>query len=196
MRALKALAASGEPDMFITLTVNPDQGESPEERARMLVEAWRKARRAAIRRYQLDGLPFLAVFEKTKRGEPHLHILARSSYIPQKWLSDFMAAEINSPIVDIRRIKGQKQAVNYVTKYVGKAPFHFDGVKRYWRSQDYERKNIGEDGGSKSPHDVFDVIFADFWTYVQLQAMQGGFGGWTKDGRAVLTGACWENRRC
>lgn len=48
-----------------------------------------------------------------------------------------MDARMNAPIVDIRRVKGAKEAAAYVSKYVGKEPTVFEGTKRYWRSQDW-----------------------------------------------------------
>lgn len=136
-RELKALGEGGVPNTFITLTVNPAKYMSPSARAQELAHAWRRVRRRALKTFNLQRLPFIAVFEKTKRGEPHLHILCRVPWLPQSWLSAQMEAEIGAPIVDIRRVKNASQAIRYVAKYIGKDPHRFDGVKRYWRSQDY-----------------------------------------------------------
>jgi hypothetical protein len=134
---LKSEAYRGRPNAFITLTVNPAIGTGPDHRARDLVEAWRKVRRRAKEKWGNVRLPFLAVFEETKAGEPHLHILCRLKWIPQDWLSDQMKAEIGAPIVDIRRVESKKKVASYVAKYVGKNPEKFGGCKRYWRSLDY-----------------------------------------------------------
>lgn len=144
-RQLVALAASGHPTSFITLTVNPASSSSPRARARALVDAWRTVVRAAKRKYSYRSIPYLAVFEATKAGEPHLHILARVRWIDQRWLSAQMRALINAPIVDIRRVKGKRMVSIYVAKYVGKEPGKFGTCKRYWRTRDYQievkRKN-------------------------------------------------------
>lgn len=136
-KALRAQARAGHPDKFLTLTVNPAHFDSPVERARQLVRAWRCLRLRAMRRFKLKRLPFLAVFEATKRGEPHLHILLRCRPIPQAWISDQMADLIGAPIVDIRKVKNAGMAAAYVTKYLTKAPHHFASLKRYWASQDW-----------------------------------------------------------
>ena len=73
--------------------------------------------------------------ERTKRGEPHFHILLRSGFIPQDWISEQMQRLVASPIVWIERIKNTSHAVWYVTKYVGKAPAKFGNLKRYWKSK-------------------------------------------------------------
>lgn len=138
LRQLKGMARAGAPDTFLTLTVNPETGHTPAERARDLAKAWRLIRKRAMRRYAYKAIPFLAVFEKTKRGEPHLHILMRVKWLDQRWVSGVMRDLIGAPIVDIRRVRSAKQAAAYVAKYVGKDPVTFAGCKRYWRSQDWE----------------------------------------------------------
>jgi hypothetical protein len=137
---LKGLARRGEPTTFLTLTISTKQGSSPEERARLLARAWRVLRQRMKKKFKLTRIAYLTVFEKTKRGEPHLHILGRWRYIPQKWISDQMADLIGSPIVDIRRVKDKRAIASYVSKYIAKDPTKFEGCKRYYRSQDYEKK--------------------------------------------------------
>lgn len=134
---LRSEAYRGIPNTFITLTVNPEHFKDHHERARRLKLAWTRVRRKAVKSWGNRKIPFLAVFEETASGEPHLHILARSKWIPQDWLSSEMEAEIGAPVVDIRRIHSRKKAAKYVSKYVGKAPEKFHGTKRYWRSLDY-----------------------------------------------------------
>lgn len=130
-------ASHGEPTTFITLTVNPAVLGSPDERAQALVSAWRHVRKAACARYGYKKIPFIAIFEKTKRGEPHLHILTRLKWLDQKWLSNMMKELIGAPIVDIRRVDKARNVARYVAKYIGKDPMPFDGCKRYWRSLDW-----------------------------------------------------------
>ena len=142
---LVAQALNGQPNTFITLTSNPRVGKSPEFRARLLVKAWRKIRRAARKKYGYKSLPFMAVFEATKTGEPHLHILAYVKWIDQSWLSSQMKQHTNAPIVDIRRIQDQGRAAHYVTKYIGKEPHHFKGTKRYWTSLDWQVPELERD---------------------------------------------------
>lgn len=134
---LRSEAYRGRPNTFITLTVNPEVGENPADRAQKLVNAWRKVRRRAKYLCGNVRVPFIAVFEETEKGEPHLHILSRLKWIPQDWLSDQMKAEIGAPIVDIRRISSRRAASRYVSKYIGKSPEKYAGCKRYWRSLDY-----------------------------------------------------------
>lgn len=137
-RKLMASAAHGAPQRFLTLTVNPTIGSSPDERLSLLSAAWRTAVKRLRRHYGQKTIQYLAIVEATERGEPHLHILLRSPYIPQAEISNIMRELIDSPIVDIRKIKNTKELIRYVAKYVTKAPHHFGTGKRYWSTQAWE----------------------------------------------------------
>lgn len=130
-------AKNGRPNTFITLTVRRRAHWPADYAARRLAAAWRKVRAEFLRRNGHGSLPFLCVFEKTKKGYPHLHIVARCSWIDQKWLSKRMKYLIDSPVVDVRRVYGPNLVEHYISKYISKDPTRFAGTKRYWRSQDY-----------------------------------------------------------
>lgn len=136
-RRLVREAQEGSPNRLITLTVRGRDDNAQAARARDLVAAWRILRKLYIRKHGKGSLEFLAVFERTRRGEPHLHILCRSAYVDQRWLSAQMNRLIGAPIVDVRRIHGRRHAARYVAKYVAKGCGVFDGCKRYWRSLRY-----------------------------------------------------------
>lgn len=137
-KQLVALAKSGNPDTFVTLTVNPAFGTSPEDRARRLADAWRRIVRMVKKKYGYTELPYFAVFEATKKGEPHLHILARVKWISQKWLSEKMAELMEAPVVDIRRVRDKSKLAYYISKYMGKDPHRFSSCKRYWQTRGWE----------------------------------------------------------
>lgn len=133
-RQLIAEVRQGNPQRLLTLTVNPHWFDSPEERAAKLVYAWRMIRRRFFKRHPNATCEFLAVFEKTKLGEPHLHIVQRGAFMSQKWLSIQLEELIGAKIVDIRFVRSAKAVANYVSKYIGKEPHQFGTLKRYWRS--------------------------------------------------------------
>lgn len=151
------LAKSGKPTTFITLTVAPGSGVNPAARARALADAWPKVVKAARKKYGYKSIPYLCVFEATKKGEPHLHILARVKWIDQRWLSNIMRRLIGAPIVDIRQIKSLKQVANYIAKYIGKEPHRFETCKRYWRTQSWELV--------KYVPDTIEGDWSETWTY-------------------------------
>jgi len=121
------------------LTTNPGRNTSPATRAAELVVAWRKFVKKAKLLYGYTTIPYFAVFEATKAGQPHLHILCRVKWIDQRVLSAYMRTAIGAPIVDIRRCNSTRAAAKYVSKYVGKAPGKFGTCKRYWQTKDYDK---------------------------------------------------------
>lgn len=161
---LRRLAMSGHPMTFITLTVNPHNFDSPEDRARRLADAWRKTVKAACRKYQYKTIEFLAVFEKTKAGEPHLHILSRVKWLDQGWLSARMNEYIGAPIVDIRRIDNAGRAAAYISKYLGKDPHQFGTCKRYWTSRNWDMEQDKQDDCVKAftaPWEIRDARLSE-----------------------------------
>lgn len=88
----------------------------------------------------ISRLHYMAFPEETELKEPHLHVLLRTKYIPQRWISQQMKDLIGSPIVWIEKIRGTKSAVAYMTKYVTTAPAQFGKSKRYWFSRFYQLK--------------------------------------------------------
>lgn len=130
-------AKRGKPNRFITLTVNPHWFDGPDDRASRLAKAWRLVVAAFRHRWPKGESEYLAVFEATKNGEPHLHIVWRGAFMPQKWLSRQMAKRMGAPVVDIRRVKRAADVAEYVTKYFSKRAIRFGTCKRYWRSKRY-----------------------------------------------------------
>jgi len=176
---LLAKCASGKPNRFITLTVNPSEGESPEQRLRSLARAWRVCVQRLRRRYGQNSIDYLAIVEKTKHGEPHLHILARCPYIPHAYLSGIMRELINAPIVDIRLIKSQRNAILYVAKYVTKEPERLGTAKRYWSSMTYEINP--ENKPDKNANRDYPWIVSHYTIERLAHA-------WTNDGWTIVAG--------
>lgn len=132
------VAASGCPERFLTLTCDPRQYSTPESALLALHGAWNIALKRLRRMPRYKGIEFFAVVERTEAGWPHFHVLIRGPYIPHALLSSFMAELALSPVVDIRRIKGVREAVRYVAKYIAKAPARFGQSKRYWQSRGWQ----------------------------------------------------------
>lgn len=94
-----------------------------------------------IKANRIQKIHYMAFAEETEAKEPHLHILLRTHYIPQRWISQQMDELLQSPIVWVERIKSAGSAIAYVTKYVTKAPAQFGKSRRYWCSKFYQVKN-------------------------------------------------------
>lgn len=170
-KQLMAIAASGKPNICLTLTHWYQPGCDQEAHYRELHSAWRVLVKRMLRQFskppeqrwimetdegyqyqelrsysitrktkakRILKLHYMAFAEETENGEPHLHILLRTVYIPQAWIAQQMQQIMKSPIVWIERIKGAKSAIAYVTKYVTKAPAKFGKSRRYWVSRAFQ----------------------------------------------------------
>lgn len=131
------IAKAGEPNLFLTLTCDPKQYQTPAEAARDMVRGLVLLRRKIKRRWNVDKLPFIVVFEKTAKGWPHMHLLLRAPFMHWKVLRALWLDTVGAFEVDVRFIKKKTQVLFYVTKYIGKDLSKFEGCKRWWRSQNY-----------------------------------------------------------
>jgi len=102
---------------LLTLTSSND---APED----INRSWR-AFTKRFRRRCGGKMAYLAVKE-VSAGRAHLHIVLVGHYLPQSWYSAMWREVHNSPIVDIRQVRG-RDVVRYLAKYLGKAM-----AGRYW----------------------------------------------------------------
>jgi len=180
---LIAKAFDGKANRFLTLTVNPCTDDGPESRAKQLVKAWRQLRIELLRgviltdegRFQFEPqreLEFLAVLEATKAGEPHLHILLRSDYIPHDLISWRMEQLMGAKIVHITYLETKRKVANYVAKYMGKDPHRFGKLKRYWTSGNWQPKkeNNRDAIGQLAPLYAMVKRDLDEWTEAHRKA--------------------------
>lgn len=138
-KQLIAEVFSGQPERWMTLTIDAKRPGGPLEHFDELRKAWNDLQKRIRRRYPAKRFEYVAVVEATKKGEPHLHIAFRGPWIDQKWLSAQMNDLIGSPIVDVQWLHGKKHTLNYICKYIGKAPHQFGTRKRFWFSRDYRQ---------------------------------------------------------
>lgn len=115
----KKLALAGKAERFITLTYPNDGTKTTIEMAGDMKRAWPKLL-AKVRKVW-GAFEYLLIWELTKKGAPHIHMLQRGAWIDKQWLSDTWAALVGAPVVSIRKIDDQDRAALYVTKYMGKS---------------------------------------------------------------------------
>lgn len=172
-RELWFKAFKGEPQRFLTLTVRKGHFTSPEETAREMVKGWRALRQFLERSLNIKKITFLAVFEAHESGWPHLHILLRGSFIHHHIIRKWWAARFDSFEIDIRYVKNSRQRANYVSKYVSEAPEVFASCRRYWCSQDWDKKPKQNDTPQGEP---FDWCYAISWHPLALLRAATGDG--------------------
>jgi len=110
---------AGKPERFLTLTTWPQPGETAQD-------VYKKYRPKvsylfAKLRKMYGSFEAVTILERTQKGFPHWHCLVRCPFIPQQVISDLWQRLTGAKIVDIRRIRDEKEAICYVTKYILKA---------------------------------------------------------------------------
>jgi hypothetical protein len=136
-RRLRARLSGAPSNTLITLTCRPALFATPEDAFRAMSAAVPVLIKRLRRRFRGQALEYFLVWELTRAGWPHLHMLFRGPYVPKTWLSEAWADLTGAYIVDLRYLHGADHAVNYVSKYLSKSlavPF---GCKRYRASHGY-----------------------------------------------------------
>ena len=109
---------SGKPQRELTLTLAPNPNKTPKDLATDLKNSFRKLV-AAIRR-RFGPFEYALVFELTKKGVPHAHVLFRGAYIPKKWLSLQWVRLGHGPVVYIQSVTNHRLHSAHACKYLGK----------------------------------------------------------------------------
>jgi len=191
---LIALGKAGQPNRFLTLTTSAATAKTPAEKAKALASAFRLLIKRARRLVAPGKVEYCAVFEATKLGNPHLHILLRSPYLAQAWISAAMRELAGAPIVDIRQVKSAAQAASYVSKYIGKEPERFGTCKRYWTSGNWDlrtKEDNPEDGST--PWSIVDLPLKELWRIWYFRQLRPSWqpGEWLAHGKLPPHIAKW-----
>ncbi len=165
--------AAGQPNAFVTLTAAPLPGEAPEAMAERMKEALTKWKRQIEREKHHQTLQMYTIIEAHKSGYPHMHILWRCKYIPQKWLLIRWNKLIKNGGVWIEDIRTRKNIVRYVSKYLGKKPHRFKGRKRYWRTLGWSDKKPTPEPKPKMFPSTPKRLYMPFSMYLQDVYLRG-----------------------
>lgn len=106
-------------DRFITLTVDTNRFSSPEAALIQMKSSFAKLVRT-LRSYG-HQFEYVAVWEFTKKGWPHVHVLQRGDYVPQSLISKKWSYYGIGKVVDIRKIQTPHGAAQELTKYLLKS---------------------------------------------------------------------------
>lgn len=136
-KRLKRRLIAGRPNAFITLTTNPRLFPDPIAAFKNATLAINKLMKVLRRRYPRKRIEYAVIWEETKKGYPHAHLLVRAPYIPQKFLSREWERLSGAKIVDIRVVRTEGEAAAYVAKYLTKDPAVPAGYRRFRLSQQY-----------------------------------------------------------
>lgn len=145
-KRLALLIRDLKPTLFLTFTASPHWGGSPDDRARKLTVDFQNARRR-LRRLTGMKIDFVAVFEATRRGEPHLHIAVACcplrAEVLQRKILEWLGEPNGSRRVKVRPVHD----VDGLASYMSKGPHKFDCCKRHWCSLGWRVRRAVEDAG-------------------------------------------------
>lgn len=117
-----ARIAAAEPQRFLTLTSDPARFYNPRD-ALIHLKSALPVLVGYLRRRKFS-LEYVAVWEFTEAGWPHIHLVTRGDYIPQKIISGAWDTLGCGSIVHIEKITEGFAAARYVTKYLAKGTAH------------------------------------------------------------------------
>lgn len=126
-----------ESTTFMTLTCNNKLWGNPGAAWVSMSIAVNHLLKRMRRQWPSAELEYFLVWEKTKQGWPHAHLLLRAPFIPQDWLSRHWEELTGAPIVDIRQVHTPVQAMNYIAKYLAKEPAAPPHCKRFRSSKKF-----------------------------------------------------------
>lgn len=130
MRRLK----NSSPNLFITLTTSTRTAQDPtsayfkaNESISLLIKRWR-------RKFPNERVEYFLVWERTKAGWPHAHVLLSAPRVSKHWLSAQWKDLTGSYIVDLQQVHSHIHAARYLAKYLTKDPQVPAGQRKYRRS--------------------------------------------------------------
>lgn len=187
-----ALAVEGKPERLMTLTISPTPGNTADEDARLMVDAFAKLTRWLRRRFGGQRVQMMRVFEAHHSGRPHMHVLHRGKFVPWAELSAKWQELTGSPGVDIRAVERHSTSAHYISKYIGKDVHRYAGVARYyytrgWTKTRAEKKADRIAAGERcwlakvSPEEVAAGWARDGWITQWVGGML--YGLWPFEGR-------------
>lgn len=172
-KQLIAQASSGNPTKFITLTSVHRPGGSPIAAAKALSRALTVMVKRWRRLDPRNQVEYFAVFEATKTGWPHIHVLWRGRWISQKWLSKTMVELNGAKIVSVEKIDDARKAARYVAKYCGKEPHKFGTLKRYRATPGYNLTPLDEDEKAARKGQRWEKVDQPLQELILLWHLQG-----------------------
>ncbi len=165
------------PTLFATLTTSPLTAQTPQEAFARANDAVPKLFKRWQRMHPGDRFEYFLVWERTKAGWPHAHILLVAGRVAKRWLSQQWRELTGSYIVDLQPISSPEHAANYLTKYLTKDPQVPAGYRRWRRSKGFFQTHL------EPP--IFKLATTGTWKRTPLSARTQAFL-WFNDGRAIV----------
>lgn len=136
-RRLRLRLSRTNPTRLITLTLRPDPALTDVQLLDVANHAWSVLWRRYRRQFGSRAIGYAKVVELTKRGTPHLHIIATMPYVHKSRLSQAWRELTGSYIVDIRKVNSPRGLSKYLTSYLTKAMEVPEGRRKWSAAANY-----------------------------------------------------------
>lgn len=150
-RILRCLEAT-HVDTLMTLTCSRRRYDTPLAAFYKLSASIPDLMKRLRRAFPASRIEYFCVWESTAAGWPHVHVLFRGPFIPQRCLSTYWNELTASPIVDIRRVNTKGEVARYLSKYLMKQPHvpfghrRFRTSRAFWQANTPGRRNPSPSG--------------------------------------------------
>lgn len=136
-RRLRRRLSRTTPTRLITLTLRADETVPASVQLARANKAWSVLWRRYRRKFGPRAVGYAKIVELTKRGTPHLHIVANVPYIHHTALSAAWKELTGAHVVDIRAVERRKGIAGYLTNYLTKALEVPDGMRKWSSSKGF-----------------------------------------------------------
>ena len=166
-RRLVHLTAQTGCTRMVTLTADVNAFPDAFSAARRLAWAFPKLIAAIRKRYPGETFEYLAIWERTRQGFPHLHVALTGPFIPQRWLSSLWASLAASPVVDVRHLGTPGGTGRYLAKYLAKDPDPFLQGRAFRASRGFFPEPMRPQGGRACTFGPLHVYEGTVWDWLQ-----------------------------
>jgi len=136
-RRLIHLITAAQPSTLMTLTCNPARFSNPEAAVLHMNEAFTLLVKRLRRLYPGECFEYIAIWEWTVAGWPHLHVLMRAPFIPKPIISRHWLALTGAYIVDIGDVWSFGGAAKYLAKHFTKQFYTSFKLRRFRASANF-----------------------------------------------------------
>jgi hypothetical protein len=172
-RRLLRCLASTQVDTLMTLTCSRVRYRTPRLAFIHLSRAIPHLMKRLRRTFPRSRIEYFCVWEQTRSGWPHVHVLFRGPYIPQRCLSRQWDALTGSPVVDIRHVDTRRTVAAYVSKYLVKQPHVPPGFRRFRTSRSFWQEESPTRRSHPDPDNPWRLRSDSIWDLAYIWARLG-----------------------
>ena len=168
-RRLVYLTAQTNTTRMVTLTASVERYRDPHAAAARMGAALTILVARMRARWNSEPIEYLAVWERTKNGWPHLHVALRGPFIPQRWISQQWQGLTGAPVVDVRHLGTSGGTGRYLAKYLAKDPDPFLRGRAFRASKGFFLEPMRPQGGKSCTFGKLNVYQSTVWDWLMIE---------------------------